>query len=61
MVEGAAARLLRPGGIVVVEHGDVQGQTVPEVFAATGHWHEVVDHVDLAGRDRYVSARRSSL
>lgn len=60
MVERAGARLLRAQGIVVVEHGDVQGKTVPEVFAATGNWHDVVDHVDLAGRDRYVSARRSS-
>lgn len=59
IVERAAARLLRPGGWVVVEHGDSQGISVPEIFASTGAWTDVTDHLDLAGRDRFVSARRS--
>lgn len=53
-VERAARGLLRPGGVVVVEHSDRQGETAPAVF--TG-WDEVADHRDLAGRDRFVTAR----
>ncbi len=59
LVERAAARLLRPGGWVVVEHGDQQGQSVPAIFADQDVWTDVADHVDLAGRDRYVTARRA--
>jgi len=61
IIERAAARLLRPGGHVVVEHGDLQGRLAPEVFSATDEWSDVRDNVDLAGRDRFVSARRSSV
>ena len=57
LVEQAARRLLRPGGLVVVEHSDRQGRTAPEVFAQAGGWTEVQDHRDLAGRDRFVTAR----
>ncbi len=59
LVERAASRLLRRGGWVVVEHGDLQGQLAPQVFTDSGAWVDVVDHVDLAGRDRYLSARRA--
>jgi len=54
-VERAAARLLKPGGLVAVEHADVQGESVPAVFR---HWAEVRDHPDLAGRPRFTTARR---
>ena len=56
-LERVAARLLRPGGWVGAEHADVQGESAPGVFAATGRWREVRDHPDLAGRARYLSAR----
>ncbi|WP_370289961.1 class I SAM-dependent methyltransferase, partial [Nocardioides sp.] len=49
--------LLRPGGVVGIEHADVQGESAPAVFAATGHWDAVRDHRDLAGRARYLTAR----
>jgi release factor glutamine methyltransferase len=52
-----AAELLRPGGVLGVEHADVQGESVPELLAATGRWVEVRDHRDLAGRARYTTAR----
>ena len=52
-----AAVLLRPGGVVGVEHADVQGESAPAVFAATGRWRDVADHTDLAGRARYLTAR----
>lgn len=59
VIERSAARLLRPGGVVVVEHADVQGETAPAVFAATGAWKNVRDRLDLAGRPRFVTAVRA--
>ena len=60
LVEQAAKRLLKPGGLVVVEHSDRQGVTAPAVFAEAGGWDEVADHVDLTGRDRFVTARKQT-
>jgi release factor glutamine methyltransferase len=57
ILEVTAARLLKPGGWVGAEHADVQGDSAPAVFSATGRWSEVRDHRDLAGRARYVTAR----
>jgi len=54
-----AADLLRPGGWVGVEHADVQGEAAPAVLAAEGRWREIRDHDDLAGRPRFVTARRA--
>ena len=56
--ERTAARLLRPGGVVAVEHADAQADSAPAVFTVTGAWHEVRDHRDLAGRSRFVTATR---
>jgi release factor glutamine methyltransferase len=52
-----AAALLRPGGVLGFEHADVQGEAAPAVLRATGRWHEVADHRDLAGRPRFTTAR----
>jgi release factor glutamine methyltransferase len=52
-----AAVLLKPGGVLGAEHADVQGKSAPAVFRATGRWSEVVDHRDLSGRARFVTAR----
>ena len=57
VLEQVAARLLRPSGVVGAEHADVQGDSAPAVFSATGRWADVRDHKDLAGRDRYLTAR----
>ena len=57
LVEQAARRLLRPGGLVVVEHSDRQGQSAPAVFREAGGWAEIADHRDHADRDRFVTAR----
>jgi release factor glutamine methyltransferase len=57
VLEEVAARLLRPGGVAGAEHADVQGESAPAVFVATGRWSDVRDHRDLAGRARYVTAR----
>jgi methylase of polypeptide subunit release factors len=56
-VERAARRLLKPGGLVVVEHSDRQGQTAPALFLDAGGWTEVADHRDQDGHDRFVTAR----
>jgi release factor glutamine methyltransferase len=61
LVEREAFRLLRPAGWVVVEHGDLQGESAPGVFVDAGRWIDVADHVDLAGRDRYLVARRAEV
>jgi release factor glutamine methyltransferase len=58
-IETLAARLLRAGGWVVVEHADEQGTSAPAVFAASTSWVEVSDHLDLTGRPRVVVARRA--
>ena len=57
VLERVAARLLRDGGVVGAEHADVQGEAAPAVFRRTGRWRDVNDHVDLAGRNRYLTAR----
>jgi release factor glutamine methyltransferase len=59
-IENTAWRLLKPGGVVGIEHADAQGESAPAVFsAAQGHaWRDVRDNVDLAERPRYVTARR---
>ncbi|HEU5037144.1 MAG TPA: peptide chain release factor N(5)-glutamine methyltransferase [Nocardioides sp.] len=57
VLEQRAAVLLRVGGVVGFEHADVQGESAPAVFAATGRWADVRDHTDLAGRARYTTTR----
>ena len=59
LVEQAARRLLKPGGLLVVEHSDRQGRTAPALLEQVGGWSEVQDHQDYAGRDRFVTARWS--
>ena len=54
-----AAGLLRPGGTLVIEHADSQGQTLPAALRRTGEWADVVDHPDLTGRPRATVATRA--
>jgi release factor glutamine methyltransferase len=54
-----AARLLRPGGLLGIEHADQQGGALPALVRAHGAFTEVEDHPDLAGRPRFTTARRS--
>ena len=58
-VESAARRLLRPGGLLIVEHSYRQGRSAPAVFSDAGHWADVADHVDHEGLDRFVTAVRT--
>jgi len=55
-VQRAARRLLRPGGLVAVEHGAPQGAAVYWVFPEEQGWRDTRNHKDLAGRDRFVTA-----
>jgi release factor glutamine methyltransferase len=57
VIEQTAGRLLRPGGLVAVEHGAPQGPAVYWVFAEERGWADTRNHKDLAGRDRFVTAR----
>ncbi|WP_212723195.1 peptide chain release factor N(5)-glutamine methyltransferase [Nocardioides jishulii] len=57
VLEERGARLLRTGGVLGAEHADVQGESAPGVFVATGRWSDVRDHKDLAGRARFLTAR----
>jgi release factor glutamine methyltransferase len=54
-----AARLLRPGGLLGIEHADAQGESLPALVRAHGAFTDVEDHPDLAGRPRFTTARRS--
>jgi len=58
-VAARALRLLRPGGWFAVEHSDRQGSAVPALLRGMGGWDDVDDHPDLAGRDRFSTARRA--
>ena len=55
-VERAARRLLRPGGMIAVEHGAPQGAAVYWAFCEEGGWRDTRNHKDLARRDRFVTA-----
>lgn len=57
-VAASAAVLLRPGGLLVMEHADTQGESLPRAIAATGLWSAVDDVEDLTGRPRMTRARR---
>ncbi|MEZ0166305.1 peptide chain release factor N(5)-glutamine methyltransferase [Kineococcus sp. LSe6-4] len=56
-VVATAARLLRPGGYVVVEHAEVQERAARAMFGAAT-WTDVDGHRDLTGRPRATTARR---
>jgi len=57
-VARTAAGLLRSGGLLLMEHADSQGQSLPAALARAGQWEGVEDHADLTGRPRVTSARR---
>lgn len=54
----AAARLLRPGGIFVMEHAEVQAAAARELLSDT-QWDLVHTELDLAGRPRMVVGERA--
>jgi release factor glutamine methyltransferase len=54
-----AGRWLSHGGLFAVEHDDTTSAKTVELVAGTGLFDDVVARQDLAGRPRFVTARRS--
>ncbi len=54
-----AGRWLRPGGLFAVEHDDTTSKQTVESICGTGFFVDVQARRDLAGRPRFVTARRS--
>ena len=52
-----ALLLLRPGGLVVIEHGELQGGAIRALLADDG-WRAPTTHRDLTQRDRSTTALR---
>lgn len=57
-VAARAAELLRPGGVLLMEHADVQGLSLVHALGQAGAWEPVDDHPDLAGLPRVTRAVR---
>ncbi|MGO1182578.1 MAG: N5-glutamine methyltransferase family protein [Micrococcaceae bacterium] len=58
-IAASAARLLRPGGLFMMEHDETHGSLLVDTLDSTGSWREVTVHHDLADRPRFLSAVRS--
>jgi release factor glutamine methyltransferase len=58
-VVALAAHLLRPGGLLVMEHADVQGPSTRALAEATGSFIAIRTVRDLTGRDRFLAALRT--
>jgi release factor glutamine methyltransferase len=58
-VISTAARLLRPGGVLAIEHDDTHEHAVPSLLQDDGRWDQIADHHDLTGRPRFATATRS--
>ncbi|MGH3766366.1 MAG: peptide chain release factor N(5)-glutamine methyltransferase [Pseudonocardiaceae bacterium] len=54
-------RLLREGGSIAIEHDDSHAVAVPALLGARRVLIDVADHVDLAGRPRFATARRRTV
>jgi len=52
-----ALALLRPGGALVIEHGELQGAAIRDLLSADG-WRTPATQADLTGRDRSTTAVR---
>jgi release factor glutamine methyltransferase len=57
-VAQVATRLLRDGGLVCAEHAELQAESAPRLFTDCGSFTRIQDHLDLAGRPRFLSAVR---
>ncbi|MGB3761693.1 MAG: peptide chain release factor N(5)-glutamine methyltransferase [Ornithinimicrobium sp.] len=59
LMAALAAVLLRQGGVLLMEHGETQGETLTALLLASGDWESVVDHRDWADRSRFVEGVRA--
>ena len=55
VVSRTGLRLAHPGGIIVIEHGEWQGEAMRSLLAADG-WRAAATHPDLTLRDRATTA-----
>jgi release factor glutamine methyltransferase len=55
------AALLRPGGWFGMEHDETQAAAVAGLLRADGRYVDVDDHLDLAGRPRFATARLAAV
>lgn len=58
-LERIGRRLLRGGGVMIIEHGEGQGVDIPRLFPEESGWRDVRNRKDLAHRDRFVEMRRA--
>lgn len=56
-----AARWLRPGGLVAIEHDDTTARLTAECIDTVGVFESIVPRRDLAGRPRFVTATRRAV
>jgi release factor glutamine methyltransferase len=49
-----ASKLVAPGGLLAIEHGELQGSAVRQILTDAG-WRPVSTHPDLTTRDRYTT------
>ena len=52
-----ALYLLKPSGLLLLEHSDSQARAISQLLLNQG-WQEIVSSQDLAGKDRMISARK---
>jgi release factor glutamine methyltransferase len=57
-VIAAAGALLRPGGVLAVEHDATQPRAVTNLLQHEDRFREIASHQDLTGRPRFATARR---
>jgi release factor glutamine methyltransferase len=57
VLSGVGMRLLHPGGVLIVEHGEWQGADIRDLLTSDG-WRAAATHRDLALRDRATTALR---
>ncbi|MGW8484143.1 peptide chain release factor N(5)-glutamine methyltransferase [Microbacterium sp. NPDC055903] len=57
VLSSRAMELLRGGGLLVIEHGELQGSEIRALLTADG-WRAAATHPDLVGRDRATTAVR---
>ncbi|MHA6784994.1 peptide chain release factor N(5)-glutamine methyltransferase [Pseudonocardia saturnea] len=57
-VIATSAGLLRYGGHLAIEHDDTHGEVVPALLRRRRVLTDVEEHLDLAGRPRFATARR---
>ncbi|WP_171013259.1 peptide chain release factor N(5)-glutamine methyltransferase [Microbacterium sp. 2FI] len=57
VLSGVGLRLAHPGGVIVIEHGEWQGEAIRGILDADG-WRASATHPDLTMRDRATTAVR---